>query len=73
MTNDPIRFRQVDPQTFRAAWEEAVRAVRERPPLTQAELEAGWRADPSGLRHNEITEWDDSCFVHIAPRGPHQG
>jgi hypothetical protein len=66
----PARFREVDPTTFLAAWEEAQHAVRERPPLRQAELDAGWREDPggSGLRRNLITgEWDDSCFVHVAP------
>ena len=65
--------REVDLGTFLAAWEEAVRAVRERAPLTEAELAAGWRDDPSGsgLRRNEITgEWDDTCFVHLAPSRP---
>ena len=68
--------REVDLGTLLAAREEAVRAVRERAPLTEAELAAGWRDDPSGsgLRHNEITgEWDDTCFVHVAPRRPIRG
>lgn len=71
--SDEIRFRKVGPETFVAAWERAVQAVRERPPLTEAEVAAGWREDPSGsgLRHNEITgEWDDSCFVGLAPTRP---
>jgi hypothetical protein len=50
--SDPNRFREVDAEMFLAAWEKAVRAVKERPPLTQAEQEAGWQEDPggSGLR-----------------------
>jgi hypothetical protein len=65
----PERFERVDPETFLALWEKAVRAVPERPPLTQAEFDAGWREDPGGssLRRNEITgELDDSCFVHVS-------
>jgi hypothetical protein len=67
--SDPMRFREVDPDTFSAAWEKAVHAVRERPPLTQAEIDAGWRHDASGLRWNIYTdEWDDTYFIHLAPR-----
>ena len=71
--HDSTTLQEVDPTTFLEAWEEALHAVRERPPLTQAELDAGWRDDPAGtgLRRNEVTgEWDDSCFVHLAPRRP---
>jgi hypothetical protein len=69
--SDPERFREVDPETFLAAWEKAVRAVRERPPLTQAEINVGWREDASALRWNIRTdEWDDTHFVHLAPRRP---
>jgi hypothetical protein len=74
--SDAISFREVGPGTFLAAWERAVQAVRERPPVTETELTAGWREDPSGsgLRHNEITgEWDDTCFVHLAPIRPRGG
>jgi hypothetical protein len=68
----PTRFRKVDAKTFEAARSEAAQAVRERAPLTQAELAAGWRDDPaSGLRWNTVTErWDDGCFVHRAPKRP---
>ena len=68
--SDPVGFRKVDPETFLAAWERAVQALRERPPLTETELTASWREDPSGsgLRHNEITgEWDNTHFRHLAP------
>ena len=71
--SDPNRFREVDAEMFLAAWEKAVRAVKERPPLTQAEQEAGWQEDPGrgGLRRNTHTgEWDDTCFVHLQPRRP---
>jgi hypothetical protein len=68
-----IRFREVDAGTFEDAWTKAVQAVREPARLTEAELAAGWREDPvgSGLRRNVVTgEWDDSCFVHVAPCRP---
>ena len=71
--DDPTPFRAVTRQAFRRAWERAVQAVRTRPPLSPAERAAGWTSDPagSGLRHNTITgEWDDSCFVHLAPKRP---
>jgi hypothetical protein len=71
--SDAIRFVTTDPETFLAALERAAQAVEERPPLTGAEVTAGWREDPSGSgqRHNEITgEWDDSCFMHLAPIRP---
>jgi hypothetical protein len=63
--SDEVHFDEVDCETFKAAFEGAARAVRERPPLTQAERDAGWSEDPiSGLRRNEVTdEWDDSFFV----------
>jgi hypothetical protein len=71
MTYDPGRFREVDAETFQAAWHKAVREVRERPALTQTEHDAGWRQDPSGLRLNVVTgELDDTCFIHLAPRPP---
>ena len=68
-------FREVDAETFAAARKEAIRAVRERTPLTEAELAAGWREDPvSGLRRNVVTgEWDDTCFVHMSQRRPSPG
>ena len=50
-----------------------LRAIRERPQLRPDESEAGWRDDPSGsgLRWNDKTgEFDDSLFVHVAPRRP---
>lgn len=69
--SDPRRFREVDPETFLVALEKAVHTVRDRPPLTRAELDAGWREDASGLRWNLNTdEWDDTYFVHLAPRRP---
>ena len=71
--SDLTRFREVDAETFEAARSKAIQAVRERAPLTEAELAAGWREDPagSGLRRNVLTgEWDDGCFVHVSPRRP---
>jgi hypothetical protein len=70
-TREQPEFREVDLDTYVTLWEKPVRAVEERPPLSQAELDAGWREHPGGLRENVITgEWDDSCFVHVAPRRP---
>lgn len=71
--SDESEFHEVDPEEFAERWEPAQRAVRERPPFTEAEIEAGWREDPggSGLRPNELTgELGDSSFVHVAPRRP---
>lgn len=72
MTDELTRFRKVDAETFEAARSKATQAVRELAPLSRAELAAGWRADPpSGLRRNMVTgEWDDGCFVHVAPKRP---
>jgi hypothetical protein len=70
---DANQFIAVDPKTFLAAWEEAGQAVRERSQLSGATVAGGWREDPSGsgLRQNDATgEWDDSCFVHVAPIRP---
>ena len=63
---------EVDAETFEAAWRKALQAVRERAPLTLAEIAEGWQEDPlSGLRRNVVTgEWDDRGFVHVAPRRP---
>jgi len=58
--SDLTRFREVDAETFEAARSKVIQAVRERAPLTEAELAAGWREDPagSGLRRNVLTgEW----------------
>ena len=59
--SDEVRFDEADYETFKAAFEGAARALRERPPLTQTERDAGWSEDPnSGLHRNEVTdEWDD--------------
>ncbi len=71
LTSDLPRLREVDLETFETAWKRAIQAVRERAPLADAELAAGWSEDPAGscLRLNVVTgEWDDTCFVHVAPR-----
>ena len=70
MTDELTGFREVDAETFEAARSNATLAVQELPPLTLAELAAGWRADPvSGLRRNILTgEWDDACFIHPTPK-----
>lgn len=72
MTDDRGQFRKVDAATFEAARSKATKAVRDRAPLTQAEVAAGWTADPlSGLRLNTVTgEWDDSYFAHVTPKRP---
>jgi hypothetical protein len=70
--NDLPQFRRSDAETFEAAWNKAVRAVRERAPLTKAEIAAGWREDRlSLLRRNVRTGvWDDSGFLHMGPKRP---
>ena len=69
--SDDVEFVEVTREEFAQAWEEALYAVRERPSLTRAEIDAGWREDAGGLRRNVRTgEWDDSCFVHLAARRP---
>jgi hypothetical protein len=63
-----VEFRRATKEEFMAAQAQAVRAIAERPPLTEQEKEAGWEESPSGLRINRITgEIDDSLFVHIGP------
>lgn len=67
---DRRQWRRATLDEFLAAHVRAVTAIEERPPLTAAEQEAGWREDPggSGLRVNEQTgELDDSCFVSHPP------
>jgi hypothetical protein len=65
-------FHEVDAQTFEAARKAAVQQACERAPLTQAEFTEGWREDPaSGLRRSMVSgEWDDGCFLHLAPKRP---
>ena len=72
VSDEPTRFREVDAEMFEAARSAAARAVRERAPLTETKLATGWGEDPaSGLRRNVLTsEWDDTSFVHMAPKRP---
>jgi hypothetical protein len=72
MTEERLQFRTRDAETFESARSSATEAVQRRAPLTQAEVAAGWTEDPlSGLRLNTVTGgWDDSLFVHVAPRRP---
>jgi hypothetical protein len=65
-----IQFRRASKEEFLNARADGVRAIAERPPLTEAEKEAGRDEDPiSGLRVNRITgEIDDSLFVHRSTR-----
>jgi hypothetical protein len=69
--SDASQFREVASETFRKAWERAIRAVRERPPSPKPSPNCGWREDASGLRWDVHTdEWDDSWLVHVTPRQP---